>query len=325
MFRVLYRSTALITAIVCSSFLVSGVQAQDQLVSADQVKFYTQEWTGARDDMGRPIVSDDILERMKHVGLEEAWGALRGAGYQDKFDGNWDIMWPERVMVGRALTAAFMPMSSELNERMVANARAKGIPGGANLWPIYLLKKGDVYVADGYGKIENGTLIGNNLGAAIFTNSGNGPVFNAGARDLGNLREVEGFNAWVKGWHPSAISNMMLVSINGPTRIGAAIVLPGDVVLATEGGVLFIPPHLAERVVLSSEVERLSDRFRKVRMGEGKYVLGQLYGVEWTDAIKGDFYNWLKSDRMKINESTGVALSTIDKVFDKKSTNWREW
>jgi len=321
-FKMLCLSVIICTVLVT---LVTSLNAQDQLLSAELVTYYTQEWDGPRDDMGRPLVSDDILKRMKYVGLEEAWAAISGAGYNNKYDGDWHIMYPERVMVGRALTAAFMPLSHELNNRMIANATAKGISGGANLWPIYLLKQGDVYVADGYGKIEGGTLIGNNLGNAIFANSGNGPVFNAGARDLGDLRDLEGFNAWVKGWHPSAIQNMMLVSINGPTRIGAAVVLPGDVVLATEGGVLFIPPHLAETTVLSSELERLSDNFRKERLAQGTYVLGQLYGVAWIDAINNDFYGWLRSDRARINSSYGVDFSTIDKVLEKRSTNWREW
>lgn len=321
-FTKLSLSMLMLVILVSSTNLVF---AQDQLLTPEQVTYYTLEWNGPRDDMGRPLVSDDVLERMKYVGLEEAWAAIRGAGYNSKYDGDFHIMYPDQVMVGRALTAAFMPMSPELNERMIKNAREKGIPGGANLWPIYLLKKGDVYVADGYGKIEGGTLVGNNLANAIFANSGNGPVFNAGARDLGDLRDLKGFNAWVKGWHPSAIQEMMLVSINGPTRIGAAVVLPGDVVLATEGGVIFIPPHLAERVLISSEVERLSDNFRKERMAQGRYVLGQLYGVEWTQAIDNDYFNWLRSDRARINQSYGVALSTIDKVLETRSRNWREW
>lgn len=319
--------TLSLSMVVCTALFLSvtPATAQDQLLSAEQVTYYTLEWQGPRDTMGRPMVSDDLLNRLKFVRLEEAWGAIRGAGYNNKFDGDYHVMHPERTMVGRALTATFMPMSPELNERMIANARAKGIPSGANLWPIYLLKPGDVYVADGWGKVENGTLIGNNLGTAIFANSGNGPVFNAGARDLDALRDLEGFNAWVKGWHPSAIQDMMLVSINGPTRMGAAIALPGDVVLATEGGVLFIPPHLLERVVLSSEVERLSDNFRKERLGQGKYVLGQMYGVAWSDEINNDFYGWLRSERARINSDFGVGFSTIDKVLETRSTNWREW
>jgi regulator of RNase E activity RraA len=153
---------------------------------------------------------------------------------------------------------------------------------------------------------------GDNLGQAIYTNSGNGPVFYGSARDLQGLREIEGFNAWVKGWHPSFIQEMMLISINDAIRIGEAVVLPGDVVLAVEGGVLFIPPHLAERVVLSSEVTRVTDAFRIQRIREGVYSLGETYGTRWTEAIEEDFYGWLEENRDRLYDQYGVDLVSID-------------
>ncbi len=301
------------------------LHAQIQLVLEEQVIFYTQEWEGNRDHYGRPFVDEDILERMKFVGLEEAWGTIRAAGYHNKFEGDWYIMHPQKVMTGRALTAAFLPASPGLAQRMNDAGTQQGLQGGANQWPIYMLQKGDIYVADGFGKIKEGTLIGNNLGQAIYTNSGNGPVFFGSARDLGGLREIEGFNAWVKGWHPSYIHEMMLISINGPVRIGEAIALPGDVVLAVEGGVLFIPPHLAERVIVSSEVERLTDAFRIERIQEGVYTLEETYGTRWTDAIDTDFYEWLETNGSRLQQDLGVGFKTIGRIIETNSRNWREW
>ncbi len=309
-------------ALLCS-FLVATLQAQQ--VPPDRVAYYTEEWDGERYPDGRPRVPDHILERMEHVSLEEAWGTLRGAEYRNKFEGDWKIMVPQQVMVGRALTATYMPASPELEERMDAEGRAEGRRGSMNTWPIEMLEEGDVYVADGFGKIKGGTLIGDNLGQAIYANSGNGVVFYGSSRDLTGLREIDGFNAWVKAWHPSAIQDMTLISINGPTRIGEAIALPGDVVLAVEGGVLFIPPHLAERVVTSSEVTRLTDAFRKQRIQEGTYTLGETYGAEWTDAMNEDFYGWLESNRSRLHEDHGVGLQTIDRMLDERSRSWQEW
>jgi 4-hydroxy-4-methyl-2-oxoglutarate aldolase len=295
------------------------------VVGREHVIFYTQEWQGERYPDGRPRVPDEILERMRHVGLEEAWGTLRGAGYHNKFEGDWHIMYPESRMVGRALTAAYLPASPELQERMQVAGRETGLTGNMNQWPVYLLHRGDVYVADGFGKIKEGTLFGNNIGEAIYANSGNGTVVYGSARDLGGLREVDGFNAWMKGWHPSAIANMMLISVNGPTRIGEAVVLPGDVVLATEGGVLFIPPHLAERVIVSSEVERITDAFRTEGIREGRFTLQQTYGVAWTDAINEDFFRWTAANRTRLHQAYGVGYRTIDRVLETRSRNWREW
>ena len=311
------RHTVLILAGVLAT--IAPVAAQVQLESAERVTFVTQEWEGERDTYGRPRVPDDILARMKHVSLEEAWGIVGGAGYHNKFEGDWQIMHPDRPMIGRALTAAFLPASPELEKRMLEAARAEGLQGAMNQFPIYMLAKGDVYVADGFGKIKDGTLIGDNLAQAIYANSGNGPVFFGSARDISGIREIAGFNAWVKAWHPSYIREMMLASINAPTRIGEAVVLPGDVVLATESGVLFIPPHLAERVVRRSEETRLPDTFRKQRISEGTYTLGQTYGTKWTAAIEADFAGWLRSERARLTGELGVASTTIDEMIKTRA------
>ena len=122
-------------------------------------------------------------------------------------------------------------------------------------WPIDALVQGDVYVADVYGKILQGPVIGNNLAAAIFANSGNGVVHDAAVRDLEGIEEIEGFTSFVRGWHPSYASpTIMLSGMNCPVRIGAATCMPGDVVLGKREGVIFIPPHLAEKVVITSAI-----------------------------------------------------------------------
>ncbi len=307
------------SVVVWLAVTAAGATAQVQLESVERVTFVTQEWEGERDKYGRPLVPDDILERMRHVSLEEAWGIVTAAGYHNKFEGDWQIMRPDRPMIGRALTAAFLPASPDLEKRMLAAARTAGLQGAMNQFPIYMLTKGDVYVADGFGKIKDGTLIGDNLAQAIYANSGNGPVFYGSARDISGIREIEGFNAWVKAWHPSYIREMMLASINAPTRIGEAVVLPGDVVLATESGVLFIPPHLAARVVRRSEETRLTDVFRKQRIAEGTYTLGQTYGTKWTEAIEADFARWLGTERGRLHQQLGVAMSTIDEMIDSRT------
>ncbi|HYW94944.1 MAG TPA: hypothetical protein VE870_05110, partial [Bacteroidales bacterium] len=219
----------------------------------DELVYYTSEWTGERFPDGRPKVSGTILERMKNVSIEEAWGILRSKGYHNQFAGKWTVLHDDQVMTGRALTAYYMPKRPEVADRLTQKGQDEGRIGAMNSWPIDALQKGDVYVADCFGKVVDGTLIGDNLGNAIFANSGNGVVFDAGARDLEGLEEIDGFNAWVRGWDPSFLQETMLMGMNVPVRIGEAVVFPGDVVLAKKEGVLFIPAHLAEEVLIRSE------------------------------------------------------------------------
>ena len=198
----------------------------------------TPRWAGERSPDGRPRVPDDLLARMKAVSVEEAWDVLRQRGYPDQFVGGWQLLHLDRPFAGRALTAAYLPARPDLVDRVLLAGKEEGRVGPSNSWPIDMLQKGDVYIADGFGKVADGTLIGDNLGNAIYTKSGNGVVFDAGARDIEGLQKIDGFNAFVRGWDPSFLKDVVLSSINRPIRIGRTTVLPGDVILAKREGVV---------------------------------------------------------------------------------------
>lgn len=272
--------------------LLPGGILSAQEPAAAQMEFYTQEWTGPRLPDGRPKVSDGLLQRLKAVSIEEAWGYLRNKGYHNQFAGDWEMLHEDQPFVGRALTVQYLPLRPEYAERFTEKGQAEGRIGAMNSWPIDMLQPGDVYVADGMGKIIDGTLIGDNLGNAIFAKTGTGVVFDAGARDLEGLSEIEGFNAYVRGWDPTFLRETMLGGINIPIRIGTAVVFPGDAVLAKREGVIFIPAHLVEELVINAEFVMLRDAFGISRLKAGVYTPGQIDG-RWSDAIKDDFLGWL--------------------------------
>ena len=291
--------------------------AQNVGSSPEYIKTLTADWKGERFPDGRPKVSDAILERLKNISIEEAWGVLRNKGYQNQFESGWEIINPDQPMTGRVVTAQYMPMRPDLEKYVKAQGKAEGRAqqGGTNSWPIDVLVDGDVYVADSYGKIADGTLIGDNLGNSIYSKSKRGVIFNGSVRDQEGLEEIKGFNGWIKGQDPSFIFQMSLVSINAPIRIGRATVLPGDVVLAKKFGVIFIPAHLVEDLVITSEVTALRDEFGHLRLKEGKYKPGQI-DSQWTEEIKNDFISWLNKYPGKLP----MSKTELDNYF--KDRNW---
>ena len=280
-------------------FVSFTISAQQVTLTPDQVKGYTPDWKGERFPDGRPKVSDRMLERLKAVRLEEAWGVLRNKGYQNQFEGDWMVLNPDSTMTGRVVTAQYMPMRPDVDKIIKDIGKTEKRIGATNSWPIDVLKNGDIYVADSYGKIVDGTLIGDNLGNAIYAKSLRGVIFYGSVRDVEGLAEIKGFNAWMKGYDPSYIQQMMLGGINVPIRIGRASVLPGDAVLAKKGGVVFIPAHLLDTVVLNAEFIALRDQFGHQRLREGKYTPGQI-DTQWTDEIKKDFLKWLDENPGKL-------------------------
>ena len=233
--------------------------------------------------------------------MEEIWGILRRKGYQNQFENfsgtfqnGWEILHPDQVMTGRVLTAQFMPLREDFNNYVQQQAAKEGTKTPVtNYAPIIKLMNGDIYVADSYGKIVDGTLIGDNLGNAIYRASNRGVIFNGSVRDVEGLAQIEGFNAWIRGSDPSAIREMMVSSINAPIRIGRVSVLPGDVVLAKTTGVAFIPPHLVQEVVISGEYTALRDEFNRYCMKTNKYeYVNEAFVVE-DEVFEKDFKEWV--------------------------------
>ena len=261
------------------------------LNSAERIRELTSGYEGERTAQGRPRVADDILERMTRVTTEEAWGVLGSAGFQLQFEGDWINLHPEQVLVGRAVTCRYVPLRPDLNEVIQVEGEEHGRIGGQNSWVIDILEEGDVLVVELFGKVNRGTFIGDNLGTAIATRTGGtGLVVDGGIRDTQRVRKLD-MNVFTKGLHPSAIGEVTMTEMNGPVRIGQATVMPGDVVLGTSSGVIFVPPQLAEKVVEESENTRLRDYWGKKTIADGKYTPGEI-DRGWTDEMNAEFAAW---------------------------------
>jgi len=261
----------------------------------------TSQWKGERFADGRPRVPDAIIHRLRALGIvtEEAWSVLWHHGYERQFEGNWINLHPERIMVGRAVTATFVPHRPDLHDYLMEYGHEQeGRIGAMNSWVIETLQKDDVPVIDLFGKVYKGTFSGANLSTAIATRTGVGQVINGGIRGAQQIFEIPGFSTFCKGVDPTPIRDVTLVGLNTPCRIGEAICLPGDLVIGTYSGVLFVPPHLAEEVVEHAERTHLREVFSHTRLREGIYTSSQM-DTQWTPEITADFDAWRQSQRIE--------------------------
>ena len=295
--------------------LCYGTSIFAQTIPKEELIFLTSEWKGERFPDGRPKIPDGLLERAKKIGIDDAWTVLKNEGYTNQFEGNWKMVNQDVPVVGRALTAMYMPSRPDVEKNIKARGiSSQGRKGNTNSWPIEMLAKGDVYVADGYGKIKAGTLMGATLATSIYEKSGNGVVFNGSARDLESISGMEGFNAFVRDFHPSFLEEMVLMGLNTPIRLGEAIVLPGDLVIAKREGVLFVPAHLADELVSTAEFVGLKDQFGFEMVKSRRYSTGEI-DSQWTEQIKGDFLKWLD----KHPELGSMSKENLDKILSKRT------
>jgi len=245
---------------------------------------------------GRPDVPDEVLRRIARATMEQAWKILGEHEYTHQFEGGWFQSHPGRVLVGRALTAVFVPFRPDLDDVVIKATgkppRDRGGSGGQNSWVIDGLLPGDVMVADMFGKVEDGPLVGDNLATAISRRTGAGAVIEGTIRDYDGIKQISPLQIFCRGLHPSFLRETTLAGVNIPVRIGGATVLPGDVVLGTETGVIFIPPHLAEEVAARAEEIHLRDTFSKHRLAEGRYSAHVIDRDPWPKELEDDFRRW---------------------------------
>jgi regulator of RNase E activity RraA len=284
-----------------------------QTISKEELIFLTAEWKGERFADGRPKIPDNLLERAKHIMIDDAWTVLKNEGYLNQFEGNWKTV-NDTSMTGRAVTAMYMPSRPDVEKNIKERGARQGRKGNTNSWPIDILTKGDLYVADAFGKISGGGIMGATLANSIFSKSGNGVVFDGAARDLQEIKNIRGFNAFVRDFHPSFTEQMVLMGLNTPIRIGNVMVMPGDLVIANREGVLFIPAHLAEEVVNTSEFVIRKDQFGFEMVRGGKYSTGEI-DSQWNDEIKTAFLKWLETHP----ELGKMTRAELDKVMSKRT------
>jgi hypothetical protein len=186
------KKTIGIALAVCA--LLGTLPAFSQVkMTRDQMLFYTSEWKGDRFPDGRPKVPDSLLKRAVDMTIEDVWEYLRNHGYRNQFESGWQALHIEKPFAGRALTAQYMPTRPDMAKAIAAEGKAEGRVSGTNMWPINELQVGDVYVADGFGKVIEGTLIGSNLGNAVAAHTHTGFVFDGGIRDQAENREIPDF------------------------------------------------------------------------------------------------------------------------------------
>ena len=132
-------------ALLC--FATSGL-AQLGIFSKEQRLELTRQWQGERFPDGRPKVPEEVLESLKTVDAEEAWGVLRHAGYPNQFEAGWKVINPGERLVGRVVTAVFMPLRPDVNAVIKEHGQQEGRVGAQNSWVIDTLQSNDVPVVD---------------------------------------------------------------------------------------------------------------------------------------------------------------------------------
>jgi 4-hydroxy-4-methyl-2-oxoglutarate aldolase len=283
----------ILTVSVIAALLTAPADAQMFRFTRDQMVRYTLKNPFERFPDGRPKVPDALLEKVKTLSVEEAWGILRNKGYHAQYADGFQILHPGKKLVGRAVTAQYLPVRPDLEEVLKQEAKAAGMPASTNQKVIDLLQLNDVPVVDLMGALPGHNFGGDNLHAAIYGVTRTGAVVDGTVRDVGGIGEL-GSQVYFRKAHPAAVAGVTVIGINIPVKIGTAIVMPGDVVLGDSEGVIFIPPHLVQEIVDAAELTHIHDEWTKQQFLTGKYKASDLYGGPLSPEVKKEYDEYVK-------------------------------
>jgi regulator of RNase E activity RraA len=261
----------------------------------EQLIRYTAQNPYERFPDGRPKVPDAILEKVKGLSAEEVLG-LEGRGYPNQYSDGWQILHPDRKLVGRAFTLQLMPTRPDLADVDVAERKAKGLGSLTHQTALDMLQPGDVFVVDASGSSFGG-IIGDNLAYYIYKMAA-GFVIDGAIRDLDGIFPLD-MAGYYRAAVPPAIRHLMVTGINVPIRIGTTTVMPGDVVFGDREGVYFIPPHLVKEIVDKADEVHIHDDWTKKKFAEGKYKSTDIYGSPKDPALKQEYQEYLKEHLQK--------------------------
>jgi regulator of RNase E activity RraA len=286
-------------------FLIVAVAAHAQLytLTKEQLTELTSQNPFERFADGRPKIPDNLLERARGMSAEEVWagfnqanssgGGRGGQQWRSQYEDGFQVLHPKMKLVGRAFTVQFMPARPDLDALLNLRAKDKGLARWNNQVAIDMLQPGDVLVVDLFGKVDGGTIVGDNLFYYVMkTTKTGGIVVDGAVRDLEGISEME-MPAYFRRTHPSAIANVSLTGINIPVRIGNVTVMPGDMVLGDPEGVYFVPPHLVKAMVDNADVVHIHDEWTRKKFDEGKYKSSDIYSSPKDPALQKEYKEYL--------------------------------
>lgn len=298
MFRIRIAVPFLLLVLCFGYGLSTRVKSQNTVPSG--LRTQRDTWTPLLDVLGpkRPRVTDEQLERLRALSIENVWGAIQGKGYKACFITHLKPTQPNLKMVGRALTMRYLPQRPDLDEGVRQLAKEGNWDPSFNVRAGEDSKKGDVVVVELGGMVERATFMGTMTGLGMKLAGVNGIVVDGGIRDLSGFLEMKDLPVYYAGAHASAMADQIGVEWNIPIRIGAVTVLPGDVVIGDEEGLLVFPPQLAEEAIKAAENQTYNETFKAEAMKSGKYRTRDIY-PRLSPELEKVFEEWKKSHPRK--------------------------
>jgi regulator of RNase E activity RraA len=274
-----------------------GWQAESQIQVPPGLRAERNTWTPLMDVLkkDRPRVTDEQLARVARYPIEALWNGVQNQGYTRNFANHFRLTQPGTKLVGRALTMRYLPLRPDIDAATKQLAREGDWDFQYNVRAGEDAQPGDVIVVELGGAVDRATFLGDVTGIGMKQRGVRGVVVDGGIRDLNEFLVMKDFPIYYVNAHASAMADEVGVEWNAPIRIGHVSVLPGDVVVGDEEGVLFFPPQITEEVLKSAALTVNTENFKREMMRSGKYRSRDIY-PKLSPELEKRYQEWLKTN-----------------------------
>ena len=177
---------------------------------------------------------------------------------------------PGAKVVGPAVTLKFMPRREDIIWNLASGAEEENVEKHTALWAVFeTVQAGDVLMVEAFGDLHTGCM-GEMLTTYFKGRGGAAVVVDGCVRDWPRIRTMD-VPFWTRGFTPNYASQGSLFpwAYNVPVALNRVLVVPGDIVIADDDGVVLVPAGMAEMVLQRTRDHEGWEEFSRLRLKEG--------------------------------------------------------
>jgi regulator of RNase E activity RraA len=134
---------------------------------------------------------------------------------------------------------------------------------------LYHTQPGDIVVVDARGSMSSG-IFGEMMLTYFKGKGGIGVVIDGCIRDYPHVSQLD-LGLWLRGVTPNfhTQTEIFPFAVNVPIACGGVLVIPGDIIVADDDGVVVVPAQLAPELLAKASAHAEWEDFSRLRLSEG--------------------------------------------------------
>jgi regulator of RNase E activity RraA len=206
--------------------------------------------------------SPTVVQRLGSISVGTLIQNLQRLGFHHQFMAGVGPRNGHCHFAGRAMTLRCLPAREDVSRLVGRDVES------LHRRAYETIDAGQALVIDARGEM-GGAVGGDILASGLAARGGVALVTDGAIRDLPAMQAVD-LPIFARGDHPRTFGEVhVAIDLNVPVQCAGVLVMPGDVVVGDEEGVVVIPPAVAEKLADAGEEQEQLDSFILTKVAAG--------------------------------------------------------